>query len=408
MQLVEQFISFLKNQKNQPSKATVKNYKADVSQFIRWFEERFKNLFDPNKATFQVVGLYKESQSFSASSIERHLSSLRKFFNFLKLEGIISQSPLELNAKRYTLNADQYRIKDFKDFLYVYNASHLTIKNYIIDVKQFFKWAEEVTDSKNEWDLRKKNVLTKIDSSFIEEYKNRLLEQEFLPSTVNRKLSSLRKYFAWAQAENLLRNGIIEVRSETSLTTEKGSLDNLISDNQNVKDSKSRISNFPHQKFQSQYSPLPPIRLAQKVFNVFELVFDYLVIFPLAKLGETFDYVFWQIQGKPVFKATRSHLVGSSTFDPLSSIIRRVSNISKEMYAPLSISTKSFPWHRKAWHHLRHTRPNWYRTYHSYPITHYFHLAILIIFMTAVGFAMYNAFAKGPQQSPTFAAAPVA
>ncbi len=404
MQLVEQFISFLKNQKNQPSKATIKNYKADVSQFIRWFEERFKNSFDPNKATFQIINLYKDSQIFSASSIERHLSSLRKFFNFLKLEGIISQSPLEMsNVKCQMSNIDPYRIKDFKDFLYVYNASHLTIKNYIIDVKQFFKWAEEVTDSKNEWDINKKNVLGKIDSSFIEEYKNRLLEQEFLPSTVNRKLSSLRKYFSWAQSEGLLGNGVIEVRSETSLTTEKGNLDNLISDNQNVKDSRSRISNFPHQEFQSRYSSLPPVRLAQKFFNVFALIFDYFLVFPLAKLGETFEYVLWQIQGKPVFQNQKSKIKNQNFNEKL-----KIGNLSKALYAPLSISTKSFPWHKKAWHHLRHTRPNWYRTYHSYPITHYFHLAILIIFMTAVGFAMYNAFATTPRsQSPAFAA-PVA
>jgi len=35
-----------------------------------------------------------------------------------------------------------HHLRDFKNHLYVYNASKLTIKNYIIDIKQFLNWLE--------------------------------------------------------------------------------------------------------------------------------------------------------------------------------------------------------------------------------------------------------------------------
>src|ERR1035437_5892490 len=201
MNLLNEFKVYLFSQVNQPSKVTVKNYLSDINHFIHWFENAFGS-FVPKDVTRATIDAYEMdcANNFSPSSIDRHFSSLRKFFTFLKVDGLVVRSPFEQfvidSQKR---EADPYRIKDFKNFLYVYNASHLTIKNYLIDIKQFFAWAKEVTTS-NE-------ILNQIDSKLIENYKQNLLTQgNFSPATINRKLSSLRKYLGWAEAEGIIGN----------------------------------------------------------------------------------------------------------------------------------------------------------------------------------------------------------
>ena len=143
MDLPELFKEFLSSSPQGASSLTVKNYLADVKQFIRWYESFFNRSFTPDEITFQTISSYKNSLTgppargagLSASSIDRHISSLRKFFKFLKLEGHVSQNPFEENAKSQKPVLDPWRLKDFKNFLYVYNSSHLTIKNYIIDIR---------------------------------------------------------------------------------------------------------------------------------------------------------------------------------------------------------------------------------------------------------------------------------
>ena len=93
MNLLDRFLIFLRNQKNKPSFSTIKNYKADISQFASWFEKESELPFDPLKITFQIIEQYKKNRNLSSVSVKRHLSSLRKFFNFLKIEGIIPQDP---------------------------------------------------------------------------------------------------------------------------------------------------------------------------------------------------------------------------------------------------------------------------------------------------------------------------
>src|SRR5581483_8916163 len=199
-----------------------KNYLADVSKFVRWFESKFGE-FSAEAVTPQIVAQFRASQTLSPASTERYLSSLRKFFNFLKLEGVISTSPFDQAASSKKSADDPWRLKDFKNYLYVYNASRLTIKNYLIDVKHFLSWAEKVLNLGDEWEIGKRNLFSRINNELIEEYKNRLIhpsihEPGFSPATVNRKLSSLRRYLSWAAQEGLIAS---EEDLETANVEEK-------------------------------------------------------------------------------------------------------------------------------------------------------------------------------------------
>src|SRR5579872_4786661 len=211
MELIFKFTEYLNSLTKKPSKVTIKNYKSDLLKFINWFEQEFGKEFDPSLVNLHVLQAYKQAKNlegFSASSLERQTSSLRKFFNYLALEGVIGKSPLEQPDKfESQLKEDPWHLKNYKNYLYVYNASNLTIKNYIIDIKQFLSWVSEVAFAKDSYIVDKTNVLDRIDEVLIAEYRRRLLNDSGLSApSINRKLSSLRKYLAWAQAEGHIRD----------------------------------------------------------------------------------------------------------------------------------------------------------------------------------------------------------
>ena len=92
MDLLDLFKNYLFSQEDKPSRVTVKNYLSDVNHFVRWYESFFAKKFSPRDITNQTLGNYRSAcgDIFSASSLDRHFSSLRKFFNFLLIDGQIS------------------------------------------------------------------------------------------------------------------------------------------------------------------------------------------------------------------------------------------------------------------------------------------------------------------------------
>jgi site-specific recombinase XerD len=291
MNLLEQFVDFLLNQKNEPSLSTIKNYRADVGQFINWFEQTFHLPFYPSKITSQILYDYKKTRDLSKSSVKRHLSSLRKFFDFLKKRGLIVSEPFPSPDYKSIIDADPLILKNFKNFLYEYKKSPLTIKNYISDIKNFFTWLKEAALLKQpDLPVKDKYLLNKITFSVIEEYKQRLIAAKFSPATINRKLSSLRSYTGWTKNQGLI--GPVQ-------------------------------TDFP---------------------------------------------------------------------------VHQSSNIKKEFYAPLRIPARYLPTHKKIWYFIRYTRPNWYKKYHSYPFTHYFHFTIFTILSCAVGFGIYGSIFASAQR----------
>lgn len=389
MDILAQFKNYLLSQKNQPSKVTVKNYLSDINHFIKFFEDQYKKAFSPSEISFETIRNYKTQSAsvLSESSLDRHMSSLRKFFYFLKLEGYISSDPFKAVLPQPVEVKDPWHIKEFKNYLYVFNASNLTIKNYIIDIRQFLTWAETVTPNS---DL---TTVGKINKELIEEYKQRLItHNNFSATTVNRKLSSLRKYLSWAQEEGFIKAQPEVTNYQTPVfTTQPEAISQELS-----KIEEPRIKN---------YSWFPPLRVAQKMGLGFQAIFDKAITETLAKGVRNAEYIAWKVKGKHVF-TEKSNEIKAKIPDHN---FLRVSNIKKEFYAPLAISTANLPSYKKYWIALRYKRPNWYKTYHSYPLAHYLNFAVLIIIMAAIGFGFYTSFFDNPKnQSPILAAAPVA
>ncbi|MEK9176448.1 MAG: site-specific integrase, partial [Patescibacteria group bacterium] len=409
-----QFKEFLLSQASPASLSTVKNYASDVNRFIAWFENKFQKTFEPSEVNSSTLNIFKTDYltKYSASSVDRNLSTLRKFFTFLKLDGQISHSPFELEVSSQESEVDPWRIKDFKNHLYVFNASHLTIKNYIIDVKQFLSWVETVLEDKNSWEAGDNELASKIDSNLLEEYKKRLLKEVGLsPVSVNRKLSSLRRYISWATDEGLLRPQP-EISNIKYPNFAQASLGKQISNKQLAADSSLEIGNLKLDIPNTKYSGFAPLRLLQKAKAGIISFADALFILPLVSLLEKIQYQAWALKGRPVFAKHRFPQIQKRIpTDPQKSannLRKSIRNLPKAFYAPWQISTKYFPIHKKVWHHLRNTRPEWYKTYRSYSITNYFHLAILLLFVSVLGYVIYSYVNPNKNQPKTFAALPTA
>ena len=399
MDTILNFKEHLMTGANPCSPVTAKNYIADVKNFIQWFESKQNTVFDPNSISINTISEYKAASPLSASTIERHVSSLRKYFNYLAITQKTS-NPF-LNAVSDETNKDQWNIKQFKNFLYNYNSSPLTIKNYTIDVMQFLRWLNEVSGTDQAYKIDDKNIYKYINQDSIEEYKFRLQAiAKLSPASINRKLSSLRKYVAWAVSEELMPEYTFSSLPKDSITDIDTSAYNLNFNHQN-------ISTLPSETIdeievpdvldeeQSSYSKFPPLRLIQRIRDAGLWVFDLAITTPLAKLIDQVEYTKWTLTGKNIF--TVSQAVASLGKDQIRQKITEplaflTPNFKKSFYAPLSISTKWLPLHKKLIHHLKHTRPKWYRIYHSYAIVHYTHLGLLILALSISGYIAYDNF----------------
>jgi len=84
----------------------------------------------------------------------------------------------------------------FRNFLAAENISSLTIKNYSSDLRHFFGWITFKLNVKYQMSNIKCNldIVSLIDSLLIGEYKSYLVENNLPLKTINRRLSTLRKF----------------------------------------------------------------------------------------------------------------------------------------------------------------------------------------------------------------------
>ncbi len=75
----------------QLSENTVLSYRLDLEEFIEWLESSEINELNPKSIRYFVAFLSRNK--LSPSSISRKLSSLRQFFEYLKLKNLIKENP---------------------------------------------------------------------------------------------------------------------------------------------------------------------------------------------------------------------------------------------------------------------------------------------------------------------------
>src|SRR3989344_7834150 len=100
MNLLSLFKDYLSSQDKPSSKSTVKNYSSDLRFFIKWVEKNYSFDFNPKLINASIIENFKRSNAdrISASSLDRHMPSIRKFFLFLKERNYIDSLPFEKSS----------------------------------------------------------------------------------------------------------------------------------------------------------------------------------------------------------------------------------------------------------------------------------------------------------------------
>jgi site-specific recombinase XerD len=433
MDIVKSFKNHLVAQKNPPTAITIKNYVADIRRFLTWYSQTFHRIFTAEELTHDIVLKYQnhiqtntETSLPSARSAKRYISSLRKFAGFLEDSGAIKLNPFTLTEPKKEI-IDPFFLKEFRNFLFTEHASKFTIKNYLIDIKQFIAWMEQVLSHEIQEDTG--NLLHVIDNNVLDQYKNRLLiEAKLSPISINRKLSSLRRYIKWLEEKGIIDNLLIEQEQDTPKATIKKDVIETSVPELPLMALKGIDHDTEAQKYK-KYSSFPPLRLIQKTTKLITLTTDLLFFNPIANFAEAMHYSLWKNGEKKIFEPVATILEASSyvpkgvsvkTIIPKATSIMApqtanlasafgkvrsyaaisnpttVHNFAKTLYAPLQISTKHMTRWQKIIYHMRYRRPTWYTKYQSLAFVHYLHLGILILATVITGALLYNTWESNP------------
>src|SRR5258708_6415779 len=384
MELLQGFKQYLFSQKSAASKATVKNYIADIRHFIDWYEKEKVAVFTPEVITLLEWNEFKTQRAtiYNQQTIQRHESSLRKFCSFLVEQKILKNNPLAIEIKPIQSIPDPWQMKEFKNSLNLHKASKITIKNYLLDTVHFVTWFEKTHNQ---------STFKDINSDLLHEYE-KVLQSKFSQASIKRKLSSLRKYLGYLESGGFI-SPIAYKQSTDLVIQEKVETPEKIYHFLDSTDDNSFEENLLVAKSENKnkkYSKFPPLRLLQKCFRGFNYLLDLVLISPLAKLFAAGQIYSWRKEGKKIFSYP--------TNNPQSSIF---SNLLNSLIKNSSLQNLLL--------HAKHTRPQWYKIYHSYALVNYFHFAVLVILMTALGNNFYAAFfGIANKTKPVFASLPTA
>lgn len=152
--LISDFESYLLTEKRVSSK-TLRNYRSDLAHFLGFLSfhlssqgHTVNHLQDmiPHYSA-QTVGAYKGfhiNNKIPQSTTNRRLSTVRNFTNFLIAKGVINHNPLQNITNIVIYKSNEERSEDllacFGKELLKANASKITVKNYLSDVRHFLGW----------------------------------------------------------------------------------------------------------------------------------------------------------------------------------------------------------------------------------------------------------------------------
>jgi len=121
---------------------------------------------------------------------------------------------------------------EFSTYLIKQNASEVTRKNYLMDIRNFFKWLNTcITNGSIALQENAEKPLARITNEIIETFKRSLITSQTPVATINRRLSALRMFFQFAVIEHkITENPMMLVRNipRTEAPNETNSLDEAL------------------------------------------------------------------------------------------------------------------------------------------------------------------------------------
>jgi site-specific recombinase XerD len=330
MDLLFVFKQLLEKQRNQPSSNTVKSYLSDIRSFSTWFSNTYQKEISIYDFSQELLMDFVKLSPLSPNSKDRQSSAVKKMLQLFFENQIIDSNPFPKLVYQ-SIDTDIWKIREFKHALLKQKAAPLTVKNYLSDIQNFTKWidAQNIT-------LNNQNITEDI----INSYKNFLVHVLSLsPKSVNRKLSTIRKYTEMYNPSARIDDPISMLPS-ISNPVQINTFEEQLKQREEVLDlSYLHAFKIDHK----EYSSHPIVRFTQKIKDKY-VKFEEHLAFKTAKI----------VPKNKILLSKESHVSFLNT--------------------------------------VKNNRPAWYKTYHNHRLTTHIHVFILALFCSGLllyGYAKY-------------------
>lgn len=134
-EILLKFIDEIENEKHY-SDLTIKGYLADLTVFIEYLNENnIKKFKDIEYNNIRMFIKYLYDLNYKNTTISRHISALKSFFKYLKLNNIISNNPCTLisNPKKEKRLPKYLNYNDTEQLLNAFdNSNYIGLRNSLI------------------------------------------------------------------------------------------------------------------------------------------------------------------------------------------------------------------------------------------------------------------------------------
>lgn len=130
---VEEFMEYLEFERKY-SMHTITNYQKDLEDFSIYLKNKSKKFDSLSYSDVTDYLIYLGEKNYSPSSVNRHLSSIRSFYDYLMKEGATKSSPFKLvkGPKRAKKLPNYLQYDEFVDLVNTCDETSLGIRNRMI------------------------------------------------------------------------------------------------------------------------------------------------------------------------------------------------------------------------------------------------------------------------------------
>ena len=154
------------------SKSSIRNYIADLTKFLNWFEVTAGEEFSPQKLDQNYIDQYQKylrEYGLPETSIRRSLATIKQLYSWIRphiniLPTITSQAEISIpsdienkaSINKLSVNSKADIIHSFSGYLQNQGLSKNSIRNYLADFSKFFDWY--VKNNESLFSLEKINI----------------------------------------------------------------------------------------------------------------------------------------------------------------------------------------------------------------------------------------------------------
>lgn len=189
------------------SRGSIRNYAADMTRFIRWFEVASGEPFAPEKLRPVHVEQYRlslEKEGIPTATARRYVASLKTFLKWVDPHGNIFLVPVppppETAPKVFSfeetskdLLSGNKLLKAYAEYLASQGLSKSSVRNYLADMGRFIRWFEAAEVSRFSPE--------KILGHHVARYQTHLTRAGVPDSTIKRYVASLKQFLRWARPQ---------------------------------------------------------------------------------------------------------------------------------------------------------------------------------------------------------------